>query len=146
MNDYNKTKDYYNYVNNNYNQPMYDQDQNKINLFDPYNGFIRGNMFPNLYNGYKTQAPFEIRPMNEQAEMLTGVDAYGFAAHDLNLYLDVYPEDKKMIELFNQYRGEKNKVVGQYEQKYGPLSANSNALVNVPWAWDMQPWPWENNR
>jgi hypothetical protein len=144
MKDYNPMKDYYNYANNNYNQPMYNQEPNNINLFDPYNGFIRGNMFPNLYNGYKMASPYEIKPMNEQAELLTGVDALGFAAHDLNLYLDVYPEDRRMIELFNQYRTEKNKAIGQYEQKFGPLSPNSNALVSAPWAWDRQPWPWEN--
>jgi hypothetical protein len=98
MKDYNPMKDYYNYTNNNYNQPMYNQEPNNITLFDPYNGFIRGNMFPNLYNGYKMASPYEIKPMNEQAELLTGVDTLGFAAHDLNLYLDVYPEDRRMIE------------------------------------------------
>jgi len=144
MKDYNRMKDFYNYTNNNYNQPLYNQEPNNINLFDPYNGFIRGNMFPSLYNSYKVSNPFEIRPMNEQAELLTSVDSIGFAAHDIHLYLDVYPEDRRMVELYNQYRTEKNKAIMQYEQKYGPLSLNSNALETVPWAWDRQPWPWEN--
>ena len=51
--------DYYNYMNNNYNQPLYNQQSfNNMNkksskLFDPYVGFISGNMFPDLYNAYK---------------------------------------------------------------------------------------------
>lgn len=36
MNDF---RDYYNYKNNNYNQPTYEQNSN--NIIDPYQGFIR---------------------------------------------------------------------------------------------------------
>ena len=50
MNTYNMTKDYYNYANNNYNQPLYNQNIQDKQIYDPYNGFIRGNMFPELYN------------------------------------------------------------------------------------------------
>ena len=41
------------------------------NLYDPYQGFIRGNLFPDLYNTYKVNKPFEVEPMNEQAKLLT---------------------------------------------------------------------------
>ncbi len=144
MNNYSLNKDYYNYVNNNYNQPLFSENANPSTVLDPYNGFIRGNMFPKLYNGYKIQKPFEIQPINEQAELLTYLDTYSFATTDLNLYLDVFPNDKDMIELFNQYRVEKNKILEQYEKKYGPILLNSNALLSYPWAWDDKPWPWEN--
>ena len=144
MNYYNKTQDYYNYVNNTYNQPLYNQIANKPKkLFDPYNGFIRGNMFPELYNGYKLNKPLEITPLNEQAEMLTYIDALCFAIIDLNLYLDVNPNDKNMIELFNNYQKEKDEVTKEYESKYGPLTINSPKLDKVPWSWDNAPWPWE---
>ena len=46
MNNY---RDYYNYANNNYNQPNYKNTLN-ANIYDPYQGFIRGNMFPELYS------------------------------------------------------------------------------------------------
>ena len=144
MNYYNKTQDYYNYVNNTYNQPLYNQKANmKKNLFDPYNGFVRGNMFPELYNGYKLNKPLEITPLNEQAEMLTYIDALCFAIIDMNLYLDLHPEDKMMIELFNSYRKEKDEITKDYENKYGPLTINSPSLNKTPWAWDKAPWPWE---
>lgn len=144
MNYYNKTQDYYNYVNNTYNQPLYNQKTNKgKKIFDPYNGLIRGNMFPELYNGYKLNNPLEITPLNEQAEMLTYIDALCFAIIDMNLYLDLHPNDSNMIELFNVYQKEKNEITKEYESKYGPLTINSNSLNKTPWAWNKAPWPWE---
>lgn len=143
MNTYNMTKDYYNYANNNYNQPLYNQNIQDKQIYDPYNGFIRGNMFPELYNSYKLNKPLEITPMNEQAELLTYVDALTFAMIDLNLYLDVYPNDREALELFNQYRMQTDEYTKKYESKYGPLELTSNSLNTFPWAWDNTPWPWE---
>lgn len=143
MNTYNMTKDYYNYANNNYNQPLYNQNIQDKQIYDPYNGFIRGNMFPELYNSYKLNKPLEITPMNEQAELLTYVDALTFAMIDLNLYLDIYPNDREALELFNQYRMQTDEYTKKYESKYGPLELTSNSLNTFPWAWDNAPWPWE---
>lgn len=143
MNTYNMTKDYYNYANNNYNQPLYNQNIQNKQIYDPYNGFIRGNMFPELYNSYKLNKPLEITPINEQAELLTYVDALTFAMIDLNLYLDVYPNDRETLELFNQYRMQADEYTKKYESKYGPLELTSNSLNTFPWAWDNAPWPWE---
>lgn len=143
------TQDYYNYINNNYNQPIYNQQNfNNTNkqqkLYDPYNGFISGNMFPDLYNSYKISNPYEIQPMNEQAELLTYIDALCFACIDLGLYLDLYPDDKNTIELFNKYREQKKQYEKEYESKYGPLYLSSDALNTYPWAWSKSPWPWQN--
>lgn len=128
--------------NMNFNKCNYTPKANPKDLYDVYNGFIRGNMFPDLYNTYKIPRPYDIKPMNEQAELLTYVDAYCFAAHDLNLYLDNNPNDREMIELFNQYTSEANNAINEYEQKYGPLFVD--ASTTYPWAWNDSPWPWEN--
>lgn len=127
----------------NYNKCNYNQN-NPGNLYDSYAGFIRGNMFPDLYNTYKLSKPFDIQPMNEQAELLTYIDALSFAMIDINLYLDNFPENRQMIDLFNQYKNEANKMMKEYESKYGPLFANSEASNAYPWAWNKCPWPWEN--
>lgn len=149
MNKYNMVSDYYNYVNNTYNQPAYNQNNfNNSNddkkTYDPYNGFIRGNMFPELYNTYKINNPYEIKPANEQAELLTYIDALCFAKQDLNLYLDVYPNDKNALNLFNQYRVSLDEYMKNYESKYGPLLQDSKSLESYPWAWNKNPWPWQN--
>ncbi len=142
MNDYNMRGNY-NYTNNNYNIPTYEQDVNKQNVFDPYNGFIRGNMFPDLYNTYKVDTPFEIRPMNEQAEMLTYIDSLAFALYDMALYLDIYKDDKDAINLYNQYRTNLGEYMLLYQNKYGPITKTSDVLNNYPWLWINSPWPWE---
>lgn len=112
--------------------------------YEPYQGFIRGNLFPTLYDPYKINTPYEIKPMNEQANMLTGIDSLGFAMIDLNLYLDLHPDDKKMIDVYNQYRIQKDELMKQYQNRFGPLLTNSDALKSYPWAWNQTPWPWEN--
>lgn len=143
MNNYNIDRGYYNYINNNYNIPTYEQDVNKSNIFDPYNGLIRGNMFPDLYNTYKIDNPIDIKPMNEQAEMLTYIDALCFACIDLSLYLDINPNDKDAIELYNMYRTNLGEYMIMYQNKYGPITKTSDSLNAYPWKWNDSPWPWE---
>ena len=142
----------YNY----YNYPNYLQNSNfegknsrnvnyqNDNLFNPYQGLIRGNMFKNLYQPYKNERPYEIKPVNEQAKMLTDLDALEFAMIDLNLYLDVNPDDQRAIELYNKYRQENEELLKLYQDRFGPILLNSDSLNNIPWMWDNRPWPWEN--
>lgn len=137
-------RDYYNYMNNNYNIPDYNQNENKNNLFDPYQGFIRGNMFKDLYNSYKSSKPVEVVPKNEQASMLTTIDCLNLALIDLGLYLDLHPDDLKMLEKFNKYRVDLNEYTYEYQKKYGPLCLNNDSLKNSPFGWIKSPWPWES--
>ena len=137
-------QDYYNYENNNYNQPLYKENYNKKNTYDPYNGFIRGNLFPDLYNTYKISNPYNIEPMNDQAKLLTNIDSLCFALTDLNLYLDINRNDKDIINLYNQYKQKKETLLEQYQNKYGPITLDSESLNKTPWQWDNSPWPWEN--
>ena len=116
-----------------------------LDLYDPYEGFIRGNMYKNLYDPYKINSPYEIKPMNEQAEMLTYIDALCFACIDLSLYLDVFPNNKDAINLFNKYNSQKKNLMDKYQEKFGPLTLDSDALNAYPWAWNERPWPWDNN-
>ena len=149
MNYYPEFKNYnytdmnmYNNQNTFSNNTYKEQKNNK--LYDPYNGLIRGNLFKNLYDPYKAKEPYEIKPMNEQARLLTDIDALGFAMIDLNLYLDVFPNDREKIALYNQYRKEKESMLKEYESKYGPITTNSDSLNTYPWAWNNMPWPWDN--
>ncbi len=144
MYNYQKNLDYYNYENNNYNQPLFSKNENPNSLYDPYNGFISGNMFPSLYNGYKID-PVMLDANSEQMRMLIMLDSLCFAKTDLNLYLDIYSNDKDIINLFNQYVNETDKLLTEYENKYGPIFVDSKANMTYPWAWDNSPWPWENN-
>ena len=129
----------YNYMNQN---NFYKKENNE--LYDPYNAFIRGNLFKNLYDPYKNNEPYEIRPINDQARLLTKINSLCFALKDLNLYLDIYPNSTDMINLYNKYMTEKEKLTKEYENTYGPICLDSDALNNYPWSWNDTPWPWEN--
>ena len=146
MNNYQNfnNADYFNMYNNNYMYKNTKEVKSPLNLYDPYNGLIRGNLFKNLYDPYKAKEPFEIKPMNEQAKLLTYIDSLCFSLVDLNLYLDIYPNDKNALNLFNQYREEKEKATKEYESKYGSITLDSDSLNSYPWAWDDMPWPWNN--
>ena len=136
-------RDYYNYLNNNYNQPNYNQ--NNVSLYEPYEGFIRGNMFKDLYNKYKTNEPIKIVPKNKQAEILTTIYCLELAIIDLGMYLDTHPNDKEILERFNMYRKDYNEYTYEYQKQYGPLTIYSESLNDYPYAWINSPWPWEGD-
>ena len=115
---------------------------NNQKLAGPYEGFIKGNLFNNLYNQYKSYRPTRLSPNNEQAELLLNVNQTTFAAHELKLYLDVYPNDTNMINLYNEYQKIASEQIKAYERKYGPLLADSPS-ANNSFSWEAYSWPWE---
>lgn len=115
---------------------------NNQKLAGPYDGFIKGNLFNNLYNQYKSYRPTRLSPNNEQAELLLNVDQTTFAAHELKLYLDVYPNDTNMINLYNEYQKIASEQIKAYERKFGPLLADSPS-ANNSFSWEAYSWPWE---
>lgn len=146
LNDYNYMNTYNQNLSNNFQKQFLNYNEGSINnsLYEPYQGFIRGNMFQKLFDPYKLKEPYEIKPMNEQAEMLTYIDSLCFACTDLNLYLDVNPNDRNKIDLFNKYSLQKKELLEEYQRKFGPLLLNSDSLNTYPWAWNDRPWPWES--
>lgn len=139
-------------MNNFYNyQEELDKNNDKPNnstindLTTPYEGFIKGNMFKSIYEPYNNISPPQIRPMNKQAEMLTSIDALTFALLDMNLYLDIFPKDEEIINLYSHYNTQNKQLKEEYENMYGPLTTSSNATSKKPWAWNDKPWPWDNN-
>lgn len=114
---------------------------NMNELYEPYQGFVRGNMFVKSYDNYGKV--YDVKPMNEQAELLTYIDIYDFVMMDLDLYLDVHPNDTNIISLYNNIKKEKGNVVRKYEECYGPLTLDGDGLNGTPWGWTVYPWPWE---
>jgi len=125
---------------NNMNSNM--QIQTNQDLAGAYEGYIRGNMFNNLYQQYKNYRPAKLVPNNEQGELLLNVNQLSFAAHEMRLYLDVHPNDTQMISLYNQYQQQANEAIRVYEQKYGPILQSSLSDANR-FSWEAYAWPWE---
>lgn len=109
----------------------------------PNIGYDRGNLFENLYDQYKNYKPDTLSARTEQERLFLELSRIAFAAHELNLYLDLNPEDMGMLRLFNDYRQKSNELLREYESKYGPLTISSDALEKSPFMWEKSPWPWE---
>lgn len=127
-------------MNNYFRYDMYRMN-NSPKLYSPKEGFEKGNMFMNLYNEYKNYQPVSLKPKNDQEKMLFNLQAICFAAHELNLYLDLHPEDQSMITLFNDYIKKVEELTRQYESKYGPLTTSFE--MNKGFNWVEEKWPWE---
>lgn len=139
MNNYNYDW-YYMNRNNNY---LYNMNNSEGNLFKPKEGFEKGNMFSNLYSGYKNYESMILMPKSEQEKMLLEIQEICFAAHDLNLYLDTNPSDQSMLMLFQDYLKKEKDLIKAYESKYGPMTV-SNSINSNSFKW-LNNWPWEVN-
>lgn len=168
MNDYGF--DYMNYLTNVPNSMNYNKDSNQITnynsmmgvkanynpmdkakmkmmnqqqIIDPYQGLIRGNLFGNLYDPYKNYKPTELNPTTEKEALLYQILQYKFALTDLNLYLDLYPDDQRALSLYQEYLGIEKQMCKKYENMYGPMTLDSQDVGTNTWAWKNSPWPWE---
>ena len=112
-------------------------------LFTPEVAYNNGNLFSNLYSQYKNYRPAQLSANTEKEKLLLDIGRLSFAAHDLNLYLDLNPDDESMLALFNDYRKQADSMISEYESKFGPLNISSNSLETGPFKWINSPWPWE---
>ena len=110
-------------------------------LYSVYEGFIRGNMFKNLYDSYRGLEPLTPKIKTEREKMLFDVSKYDFAINDLNLYLDLHPEDNEMFLKFKEYVQAYLKHKKEYEEKYGPLCLTED--LGSRYLWNKNPWPWD---
>ncbi len=77
-----------------------------------------------------------------QNELKLAVQSYCFAAHDMLLYLDTHPDDKKAFSLYRSLVAKARELKTLYQEKYGPLSAMAAADYDE-FKWIDSPWPWE---
>lgn len=128
----------------NYNYLIRNNDETN-SLFSPEEGYNLGNIFSNLYNQYKNYRPTKLVGKTEKERDFLDLSRVSFAMHEMNLYLDLHPEDRKIQRLFNDYRKMFIEQEKKYEEKYGPISIYSNTLEKSPFAWVKDTWPWEGD-
>lgn len=129
-----------NYLNNYNNMTNYKNDLDLTNLDT---GFIRGNIFNNLYVPYKNYKPIAPVINSEREQLLYEILKLNFAMTELNLYLDTNPNNTNAINLFNDYSKKKKNLVNSYETKFGPLTLDGSMINLNAWSWNKNPWPWE---
>lgn len=133
---------YQNYYNVNDIANIKSEEEVQEDLVNVSEGFKRGNIFKNLYWPY-AKGRYNFEPKNERQRLLLSIMENSFYAHELNLYLDNFPNDKERIKLFNMYNDIADDLTTQYNKKYEPLNLAYNELSNVPFSWVESPWPWE---
>ena len=116
-------------------------DKKNLDLVDPYVGFIRGNLFDNLYEPYRNYKARDIDVNNERDSLLGQIQMYKFACIELNLYLDVYPNDVRALQLLREYVKEEKELCKEYEKMFGPLTLGG--VNGKTFSWLESPWPWE---
>lgn len=121
--------------------PDFKVDRN-TKILSPMEGFLRGNMFRYLYEPYKNFSYSKLNPKTEKERKLYEIMALSFAINDLNLYLDLHPENKEVFDLFKTYVKEKKVLCDNYTKVYGPLEINET--IGQKFNWIDSPWPWDN--
>ncbi len=91
-------------------------------LFAPIDALMLGNSFKNEYRGYKNYKPGVSTPKTEKEKIMLELMAYDIVAHDLGLYLDIYPNDKEAALEFEKYSKLASDKKKEYIDKYGPLT------------------------
>ena len=112
------------------------------NLYGSYEGYLKGNLFRNLYEPYKNYKVANVNIRNEKDELLFNLDQTQFAMHELNLLLDVNPNNKEALNLFNSYKNTYDNLLEDYQSKYGPINV-TGSNNSTPFDWVSGKFPWE---
>lgn len=110
-------------------------------LYSPMEGFNKGNMFSEMYSRYKNHV-YKLKVTNDRDMLLYKIQMYNFAMKDMNLYLDIHPNDKKMLNNFQEYKKMYNELKNKYENVYAPLCVK-DVVSSDKWTWIDNPWPWD---
>lgn len=105
-------------------------------------GFIRGNIFKDEYKPYKNLTYINIEPKNDREAKLYNVMSYTQTINDMNLYLDVHPEDSNALKYLEELIKEEENAKREYVNSYGPL--NICDTKGDKFEWLDSPWPWDD--
>ena len=67
------------------------------------------------------------QPQSKRQQLLSRINEVSFAVDDILLYLDTHPTDEKALAFANTHMAERQKLMAEYEQSYGPLTPKDPA-------------------
>lgn len=79
----------------------------------------------------------------KSSDLMNNIQKLQFAAVELNLYLDNFPKDENATEDYKKISKKLDKLINEYESKYGPIRNFGDAYLEDPKSWVNSPWPWE---
>lgn len=115
-------------------------DVSKFN--DSFDALIKGCIDNDIYDQYENYVPKQLIFNDTQEGLLHRIQAYYFSLADLTLFLDVHPNNKNALELYNRYVNDLNETKEIYINNYGPLTLDS--INQNSWQW-VNTWPWEGS-
>ena len=70
------------------------------------------------------------------------IQALCFVKTEIELYLDTHPDCAVALDYYGQTIAELKRLIEQYENTVGPLTAMGNVSAER-WKWIDGPWPWQ---
>lgn len=134
VNNENILDDYFN-MNNMPNMPR---------VLNPKEGLKLGNLYIDEYDQYKNYNPKSLQASNLRESQLLKIRELTFAVIDLNLKLDLEPNNRELYNLFKTYNEELNNLIMDYSNKYSPLELCYD--TGNSYDWYKNPWPWEEEQ
>ncbi|MBR1413510.1 MAG: spore coat protein CotJB [Bacilli bacterium] len=122
--------------------PMNNENNRVNNLLQPKEALARGNSFKDEYVPYKKYTYYPVKANNQQEEKLLKIMELCFAINDLNLYLDLNPDDTEKYSIMKKYVYEMNRLMVEYDRLYSPLTLDD--VEKNSYEWIDNPWPWDN--
>lgn len=109
-------------------------------FFDKKEALSKGNSFKNLYDKYKNYTPRMIKSSTKEEELLNKIRCLAFCINDLNLYLDLNPDDSYVYDLFKESIIKLKDLEKEYALSYGPLKLED---LTPSYGWLKSNFPWE---
>jgi len=139
-------KNGYYFIDNNH-QKAYDYTMNimpnnmeKLKIYDLNEALKKGNLFPKLYDEYKNYKPSNPVVDTKRESALLEIQKLEFSITDLNLYLDLHPNDAYAYKVLASYIKECKAKKDEYAKIYGPLVLDD---LTDEYEWSTGVWPWE---
>lgn len=127
------------------NPKEYDFAINLLNDNDIYNkdeALVKGNLYKDLYVPYKNYKEEKVKVYNEQDKDMLALQELCFVINDLNLYLDLHPEDNNSFKIFKDTVKSYKEKKKEYVKKWGPIDLLDKM---DDFEWTLSLFPWEDN-
>ena len=106
-------------------------------------GYIYGNMFKDEFVPYKNYGVYKLKGSDEKETLKLKIMEETFIINDLNLYLDINPNERDLFEELKKHIKFLNEYKKEYESKYEALCVTG---IKDSFSWIDNPWPWEGEK
>ena len=127
-----------------FNLPMDMSSNRPSNILEPATSLALGNSYSDEYDKYKNYTQKKLVASNEREKMLLRIQELDFIMNDLNLKLDVEPNNYELYELFRKYALELKELCDKYSKNYEVLELIKD--TNGVYTWIKNPWPWDGGK